>query len=274
MMSDTDSQLLNRVGVHSSKAKNARLFLSIVGMKQRIPSTVVWFDVKSRSAKQSFKVFSMIETGISPPVEASSLPEILPVIENNAEINAEIVQITPQSLERFETIPWLTLDPRWQELERIRWWILTGIVGTILGIGWLLTWVIRGTFDAAQWVSLAFVALVFIVGFLASRYFPSKQFRATSWQLKSNGLEIRHGIWWRHRIFVPCDRIQHTDVQQGPLMRIYGLASLIINTGGTHEPSIPLSGLSMSTAEQTRVKLSARAFNTSKKTPVTMDVQG
>ena len=274
MMSDTDSQLLNRVGAHSRKAKNARLFLSIVGMKQRIPSTVDWFDVKSRSAKQSFKVFSMIETGISPPVEASSLPEILPVIENNTEIHFDVEQITAQSQEHFETIPWLTLDPRWQDLERIQWWILTGIVGTILGIGWLITWIIRGTFDAAQWVSLAFVASVFIVGFLASRYFPSKQFHAISWQLKSNGLEIRHGIWWRHRIFVPFDRIQHTDVQQGPLMRIYGLASLVINTGGTHEPSIPLSGLSMSMAEQTRAKLSARAFHTTDKTPLTMDVQG
>jgi hypothetical protein len=150
MMSGTGSQLLNRVGAHFSKAKNARLFLSIVGMKQRIPSTIVWFDVKSRSAKQSFKVFSMIETGISRPVEASSLPETLPVIKNNAEINAEIVQITPRSLERFETIPWLTLDPRWQDLERIRWWILTGIVGTNLGFGWPLTWVIRGTINAAQ----------------------------------------------------------------------------------------------------------------------------
>ncbi len=88
---------LNRVGVHSSKAKNARLFLSIVGMKQRIPSTAVWFDVKSRWAKQSFKVFSMIETGISPPVEACSLSEISPAIEMNTERNTEVVQITAQS---------------------------------------------------------------------------------------------------------------------------------------------------------------------------------
>ena len=57
-------------------------------MKQRIPSTAVWFDVKSRWAKQSFKVFSMIETGISPPVEAYSLSEISPAIEINTEMNS------------------------------------------------------------------------------------------------------------------------------------------------------------------------------------------
>jgi membrane protein YdbS with pleckstrin-like domain len=162
----------------------------------------------------------------------------------------------PISLDRFHS-----LDPRSQRLESVGWLILTGFIGFLLSIGWLVSgFFIREQFDLAQWISLGIIATICMLGILASRYFPAKVFQSTSWQLTDQGLEVRRGIWWRHRIFVPTDRIQHTDVIQGPIMRMYGLANLVINTGGTHEPSIPLEGLSFETAEQLRELLSVKLF--------------
>ena len=150
------------------------------------------------------------------------------------------------------------LDPRWIRMEQRGWWILTAIVTLIFFGVWLLVgFVFRQAFDALQWTLLLFVSSVAAAGFYASRVVPQRTFQSTSWQLRANGLEIRRGIWWQHRIFIPRNQIQHTDVQQGPVMRMFGLSTLVINTGGTHEPSIPLSGLSLATAESIRGQLTA-----------------
>ena len=148
------------------------------------------------------------------------------------------------------------LDPRWVRLEQRGWWILTAIVTLIfLGVWLLIGFVFRDTFDTLQWTLLLVVPSVAAAGFYASCVVPQWTFQSTLWLLRANGIEIRRGIWWKHRIFIPRNQIQHTDVQQGPIMRVFGIATLVINTGGTHEPSIPLSGLSLATAESVRGQL-------------------
>ena len=190
--------------------------------------------------------------------EANRPTEMFEFYISNPHEKSKILETTTAQ-PSFGTNSFMTLDPRSRDLEQVSWWFLTGIVGGILLAAWFLAgFLIRGNFDAIQWLLLLPIILLLAVGMFASSYFPAKVFRATSWQLNTNGLEIRRGIWWRHRIFVPRDRIQHTDVKQGPLMRKYGLAELVINTGGTHEPSIPLSGLTLAVAEQLRDNLSVR----------------
>lgn len=150
------------------------------------------------------------------------------------------------------------LDPRWVQLEQRGWWILTTIVTLIFfGLWLLIGFVFRAAFDAIQWTLFLVVPLVAAAGLYASRVLPQWTFQSTLWQLRANGLEIRRGIWWKHRVFIPRNQIQHTDVQQGPVMRMFGIATLVMNTGGTHEPSIPLSGLSLVTAESIRGQLTA-----------------
>ena len=151
------------------------------------------------------------------------------------------------------------LAANWLRMERRSWHILIGIVGSVLGLAWLVLGLfIRQSLDTWQWLFL--VPIGFIIALLSwsAYFFPRRSFHATSWRLHPHGFEIRRGIWWRHRIFIPKDRIQHTDVHQGPLQRVYGLASLVLNTGGTHEPSITLDGLDMPLAESLREQLSKR----------------
>ena len=151
---------------------------------------------------------------------------------------------------------------RFVDMERTTSLIAVGIVSVILIVGWLIAgFLVRNRFDLWQWLAflLWFVGTAF--GVFASYYFPSRIYQTTTWQLKHNGIAIRRGIWWQHRIFIPRERIQHTDIKQGPLMRSYGLATLVINTGGTHEPSIPLCGIGLETAETIRELLSPKTIS-------------
>ena len=194
-----------------------------------------------------------LESSTAESINPESPPaEVQPVEPVMTELPAQKAVTTKQPIvDAFQQ-----LDPRWIRVEQRGWWILTAIVTLILLAVWLFVGlVVREDFDAIQWSLLLIVAVIVFVGFLSSRYFPRRTFESTLWQLRANGLEIRNGIWWRHRIFIPREQIQHTDVQQGPVMRMFGLATLVVNTGGTHEPSIPLAGLSLATAESIRDQL-------------------
>ena len=67
-----------------------------------------------------------------------------------------------------------------------------------------------------------------------------------------DGVLIRRGVWWRGEIFVPRARIQHTEINQGPLDRRWGMASVAIHTAGTRLESITVPGLTRALAEALR----------------------
>jgi uncharacterized protein len=220
----------------------------------------------------------LLEKSMKEPTEPPSTTSVLDTNEptpesksedssgNSAEVSCSLVSSqtsseAPASLPSEETTgdEFRKLDVNYIFFERCTWWILTGIVCLVSLVGWFfLGLLLRGTFDVVQFLWLLLIILLGGMGFLASLYFPGKTYASVSWRATAKGIEIHHGIWWRHRVFVPRDRIQHTDVQQGPLMRAFGLAQLVINTGGTHEPSIPLGGLSLQVAESVRDQLSNR----------------
>jgi membrane protein YdbS with pleckstrin-like domain len=62
-------------------------------------------------------------------------------------------------------------------------------------------------------------------------------------RLLADGLWVDRGVWWRSETFVPRARVQHTDVQQGPIARRYGIASLKVFTAGAGHGEIEIDGL-------------------------------
>jgi membrane protein YdbS with pleckstrin-like domain len=192
-------------------------------------------------------------------------------LQNSEQARQQLVPLAVNDGQSPASIPMnclMQLDPNFPVVDRIGWWILTGVLGTILLVVWLVVaFAIRGKLDVAQWVFLLSIAALVALGLISSRFFPRRTYETTRWQLLENGIEIRKGIWWRHRIFVPHDRIQHTDVNQGPIGRMYGIATLVINTGGTHEPSISLEGINLEVAERLRALLSNSTSKLGASTP-------
>ena len=58
----------------------------------------------------------------------------------------------------------------------------------------------------------------------------------------------RHGWWSRTTVAVPFDRIQHSEIQQGPLGRWLGHCTLKLYTAGSAGANLEIPGLSMATA--------------------------
>lgn len=88
---------------------------------------------------------------------------------------------------------------------------------------------------------------------------PGLSYGRCSYVLDEHGLEIRHGVWWRQISYVPRNRVQHTDVNQGPLERHFGLAHLVVHTAGTSGAAVPLHGLRPETAQSLRQALAVQS---------------
>lgn len=111
------------------------------------------------------------------------------------------------------------------------------LVGTIGAVAATSVGLIRVLLALGLWA-----VITIAVGLLALLW-PPIRYRHTSYRLDDHGMQIRSGVWWKSTVNVPHSRVQHTDVQQGPVERGFGLATLIIHTAGTQHAAIPLSGL-------------------------------
>jgi membrane protein YdbS with pleckstrin-like domain len=65
----------------------------------------------------------------------------------------------------------------------------------------------------------------------------------TRWRLVASGLEVRVGRFWQSETLVPRSRVQHLDIDRGPIERRYGLATLTIHTAGTRTAALSQPGL-------------------------------
>lgn len=78
------------------------------------------------------------------------------------------------------------------------------------------------------------------------------RFRRTRYRLDRQGLSIRRGVFWHTETRVPRSRVQHVDLNHGPIDRRLGLAELKVYTAGTRLASVSLGGLDAARAESLR----------------------
>lgn len=191
----------------------------------------------------------------SSPAELVSSPSAAEHLEGTSPLAEPAEPAAPSS--EFAHSELQPLDPRIIAAERVSNWLFIGLVtvGGLLG---------QAVYLAIDWppgilsAGIA-VAYVLVLAFLiwAGHFYPVLAYRHAAWRLSDRGLEIHRGVWWRHETTVPRARVQHTDVHQGPLMRKFGLARLVINTAGTQNASVALDGLSVETAQRLRSELVA-----------------
>jgi hypothetical protein len=165
----------------------------------------------------------------------------------------------PPTLPAFELGVAQALDPRSVACERIGGWIRSAVLLALGVLGLLFYW----TSSEPRFLRLLLLGgmLVFVVGasLLATLILPRLAFEHARWRLFPLVLEIRRGVVFRHQISVPRARVQHTDVERGPIERRFGLATLVVHTAGHDDSEIRLGGLEHGVALALRDRLLAGA---------------
>ena len=87
------------------------------------------------------------------------------------------------------------------------------------------------------------VPILLLYGFIAF-VVPARKYRHWGFDMGTDRIRIVRGYMFYHDTIVPFGRIQHIDVDQGPIDRRYGLATLTVHTAGNHNSKVALPGLS------------------------------
>ena len=98
-------------------------------------------------------------------------------------------------------------------------------------------------------IPVALIALAFIIRL------PSRRFQARGYAMSTDRLRVVRGILFRHDTVVPFGRVQHIDVNQGPIERFFGIATLTLHTAGSHNASVHLPGLGEPLARDMREEI-------------------
>jgi membrane protein YdbS with pleckstrin-like domain len=86
------------------------------------------------------------------------------------------------------------------------------------------------------------IPVILAAAFLILRV-PLRRYHARGFTMGADRLRVVRGLLFRSDSVVPFGRVQHIDVNQGPLERYYGLATLTLHTAGSHNASVHLPGL-------------------------------
>ncbi|MEM7780362.1 MAG: PH domain-containing protein [Pseudomonadota bacterium] len=92
---------------------------------------------------------------------------------------------------------------------------------------------------------------VLLALFVAIRV-PLARYNAKGYQISQDRLRVVRGIMFRSDTVVPFGRVQHIDVDQGPIERALDIATLTLHTAGSHNSSVHLPGLGHSLAVEMR----------------------
>jgi uncharacterized protein len=144
------------------------------------------------------------------------------------------------------------LDPGHIQVLRIR----TGLAAAAAAI--LAVGIDMGPLRETPVPALVIPALALAAGLALVLVLPGRRYRRWGYHEGEDELQIRRGNFIRVRTIVPFGRVQHIDVAQGPFQRMFGLATLVLHTAGTHGAAVHLPGLAQSEAEAMRDRIRAK----------------
>ncbi len=136
---------------------------------------------------------------------------------------------------------WQRLDPRMLLVHPIR------EVGRFIIP--LLAILVAGTATESPW---QYLAIAIPIGLGVARYLT------TSFRISGQRIELRRGLFSRHVLSTPLDRVRTVDLTASPIHRILGLTTVKIGTGTAstgQDEKLDLDGLPADRARQLRTEL-------------------
>ena len=146
------------------------------------------------------------------------------------------------------------LADSWQALPARGAWLYA--LGTGLGFA-IPGAIVLATLSQAvldwPWFLLALAGA--LAGLLLGGTLGLRRHRRIGWRLDQDGCATRRGGLWRNETLVPVSRVQHLDLERGPLERQLGLATLVVHTAGTRMAAVKLPLLALEDAQALRALL-------------------
>lgn len=169
---------------------------------------------------------------------------------SETKIKFENPTIAMDSIPQLQVVDFQKLEKDYLWLRILFISILFLIVGStalIIGMSSRLEW----------WQPLAGVIMLFGLIYIAEW----KGFKIKGYALRQNDISFKSGLLFFSMTSVPFNRIQHTEVSQSPLARLFDLGEVKVFTAGGASSDITISGLKVEEAHRLKdhiTKLSSK----------------
>lgn len=144
-----------------------------------------------------------------------------------------------------EELPLLPVEPGYKNVLRVR----MGIFGLILtGLAFVADRVLLA--PAGYGGLLAGIGLLLAIALIVIA--PQRAYRRLRYGMGERLLQVVRGWMFHTDTVVPLVRVQHLDVVRGPFDKLFGTASLVVHTAGTHNSVVTVPGLAPGRAAEMR----------------------
>lgn len=121
------------------------------------------------------------------------------------------------------------LDPRAKKSWFIGRLIGLIILGLIYAGGWVFLKVPVGKYI---WIYLLIGGIILAAQLASTLIYPAIEYRQWKYSIDEDKVQIVHGVYFITTSVIPVIRIQHVEIQQGPINRQLSLANISIKTAG------------------------------------------
>ncbi|GAA4696104.1 PH domain-containing protein [Nocardioides nanhaiensis] len=134
-------------------------------------------------------------------------------------------------------------------------WIVSSVVESVVTLGIIGTVVVlTGVVELRWWMVAGVVAL----DLLYVAVVPHWRYLVHRWEVTETAVHTQVGWWSRERRIAPISRIQTVDYAEGPVERLFGLASVTVTTASA-AGALSISGLRRDRARRLVDELTLRA---------------
>jgi len=136
-------------------------------------------------------------------------------------------------------------------------WRWSAAIGGLFSIGiGVASLIVALKFDWPRWIPWAVCAAAVLEVVLSVFVIPPLRWKRWRYEIREEEIDLLQGVLFVKRTVIPMVRIQHVDMNQGPILRKYGLAGVTFSTAaGSH--SIP--ALAEHTADRVRDQIAELA---------------
>lgn len=106
----------------------------------------------------------------------------------------------------------------------------------------------KDIFELSTYSTWAYMLLV--VAFIVTLFLKIIGFKKRKYAVREKDISYKKGVLFRSLTTVPFNRVQHVEIDQGPVARYFGLVSLSVFTAGDSSDDLKVPGLLKEEAEQ------------------------
>jgi len=161
----------------------------------------------------------------------------------------ENLKIDPDELPDIEKVDFEKLEQDYLWMRLTAWGLFF-----VIALGVLV--ILNFTSDVPAWAYFGPWGVLFILIF----FVEIRGFKIKGYAIRQKDVSYKSGLIWFSMVSVPLNRIQHCEVSQGPLGRLFDLASVKVYTAGGSSSDLSIKGLKKDRAHRLRdyiIRLSA-----------------